>query len=123
MALRSGPRPKRTLNSVETSLTQALKLAIVSATGLSKDALHIYAGLALFLLAAVLMRNRPSLAVPWCVVLLAALLAEALDLRDDIASMGHWRWAASLHDVLNTIFWPSVLTVLVYFRVFRWGRA
>lgn len=111
-----------TLNIMETSLTQALKLAIASATGLSKDALHIYAGLAVFFLAAVLARNRPSLAMPWSVVLLAALLAEALDLRDDLASMGRWRWAASLHDVLNTIFWPSVLAVLVHLRVFRWGR-
>lgn len=108
---------------METSLLQAFKLAIVSATGLSKDALHIYAGLAVFLLAAVLMRDRPSLARPWCVVLLAAVVVEALDLRDDVASLGHWRWAASLHDVLNTIAWPSVLAVLFHFRVFGWGRA
>ena len=107
---------------METSLFQASKLAIVSATGLSKDALHIYAGLAVFLLAAVLMRGRPSLAWPWCVVLLTAVVAEALDLRDDIASLGHWRWAASLHDVLNTVAWPSVLTVLFHLRVFRWGE-
>ncbi|HWI83647.1 hypothetical protein [Ramlibacter sp.] len=107
---------------METSLVQAVKLAIVSATGLSKDALHIYLGLAIFLLAALVMRDRPSLARPWGVVLLAALVGEALDLRDDVASLGHWRWAASLHDVVNTIVWPSVLVVLFHFHVFRWGR-
>lgn len=112
-----------TLNLMETSLVQAFKLAIVSATGLSKDALHIYAGLAIFLLLAVLMRDRPSLVRPWCVVLLAAVIAEALDLRDDLASLGQWRWAASLHDVLNTIAAPSVFAVLFHFQVFRWGRA
>lgn len=108
---------------METSLVQAFKLAIVSASGLSKDALHIYAGLAIFLLLAVLMRDRPSLVRPWCVVLLAAVIAEALDLRDDLASLGHWRWAASLHDVLNTIAAPSVFAVLFHLQVFRWGRA
>jgi hypothetical protein len=108
---------------METSLVQAFKLVIVSATGLSKDALHIYAGLAIFLLAAVLTRDRTSMARPWCVVLLAAAVAEALDLRDDVASLGHWRWAASLHDVLNTMAWPSVFAVLFHFHVFRWGRA
>jgi hypothetical protein len=108
---------------METSLVQVFKLAIVSATGLSKDALHICAGLAVFLLMAVLMKDRPSLARPWFVVLLAAIVVEALDFRDDVASLGQWRWAASLHDVLNTIAWPSVLAVLFHFRVFRWGRS
>lgn len=107
---------------MEASLVQSFKLAIVSATGLSKDALHIYAGLAIFLLSAVLMRRRPSMARPWCVVLLAAVVAEAFDLRDDVASFGHWRWGASLHDVLNTIAWPSVLAVLFHFRLLRGGR-
>lgn len=107
---------------METSLVQGVKLAIVSATGLSKDALHIYAGLAVFLLFAALIKNRSSMAKPWCAVLLTAVFAELLDLRDDIASLGHWRWQASLHDVLNTIAWPSVFALLFHFRVFRWGR-
>ncbi|HEY0884181.1 MAG TPA: hypothetical protein VGE20_02810 [Ramlibacter sp.] len=69
---------------METSLVQSFKLALVSATGLSKDALHIYAGLAIFLLPAVLMRDRPSLTRPWWVVVLAVVVAEALDVRDDV---------------------------------------
>lgn len=108
---------------METSTFQALKLVIVSATGLSKDALHVYAGLALFLVAAILVRGNRSLVLPWCAVLLAAVTAEALDLRDDMASLGQWRWAASLHDVLNTVFWPTVLTVMGYWGAFRRGRA
>jgi hypothetical protein len=107
---------------METSTVQAFKLAIVSTTGLSKDALHVYVGLALFLLAVILVRGKRSLVLPWCAALLAALMAEALDLKDDIASLGHWRWAASLHDVLNTLFWPTVLTVLGHFGVIRWGK-
>jgi cell shape-determining protein MreD len=50
--------------------------------------------------------------IPWLAVLLVALLGEAVDMRDDLMSVGHWRWAASLHDVLNTVFWPSVLLLL-----------
>ncbi|MCG2592892.1 hypothetical protein LZ009_08875 [Ramlibacter sp. XY19] len=97
---------------METTAVQAIKLAIVAATGLSKDALHIYVGLAVFLVAAAASRRPVASWLPWIAVLAVALLGEAVDMRDDLLSIGHWRWAASLHDVLNTVFWPTVLMVL-----------
>ncbi|GAB3257627.1 hypothetical protein [Chitinimonas naiadis] len=100
---------------METTLVQTIKLAIVSATGLSKDALHIYVGLIVFLVTARLRRTSASLLLPWFMVLGVALLGEALDMRDDLASLGHWRWDASLHDIINTLFWPSVLWAVLRF--------
>ncbi|QBF28962.1 hypothetical protein EXN22_25945 [Pseudomonas tructae] len=98
---------------METSTVQAIKLAIVSTTGLSKDALHIYFGMAVFVfLAAISKQLRPYLA--WSCVLALACLGETVDCWDDVQSLGYWRWQASLHDVLNTLFWPSVLTLLWY---------
>ncbi|MFO2466137.1 hypothetical protein OOJ96_22505 [Pseudomonas sp. 15FMM2] len=96
---------------MDTSTTQGIKLAIVSATGLSKDALHIYVGMAVYLiLIAIARRFRPYFA--WLAVLLIACAGEWVDRRDDIGSLGYWRWQASAHDVLNTLFWPTALTLL-----------
>lgn len=96
---------------MEISTAQSIKLAIVAATGLSKDALHIYVGMLVYLgLNTAAWRFRPCLG--WLAVLIVACAGEWVDRRDDIASLGYWRWQASLHDILNTLFWPTVLTLL-----------
>lgn len=94
---------------MQTSTVQAVKLAIVSATGLSKDALHIYVGLTVYLLATLALRRHARRFLPLLIVVLIACVGELMDMRDDISSQGHWRWGASLHDVVNTSFWPFVL--------------
>ena len=96
---------------MDISTAQSIKLAIVSATGLSKDALHIYLGMAVYLTLIVGTRRfRPYLG--WLVVFIIACAGEWVDRRDDIGSFGYWRWQASTHDILNTLFWPTVLTLL-----------
>jgi len=104
---------------METSAVQSIKLAIVAATGLSKDALHIYVGLAVFLAAAVVLRKPLRSIVPWLVIVAMAIAGEVLDMRDDVASLGYWRWGASLHDIINTIFWPTVLFLIAKFGFFQ----
>jgi hypothetical protein len=104
---------------METSAVQSIKLAIVAATGLSKDALHIYVGLAVFLAAAVVLRKPLRSIVPWLVIVAMAIAGEVLDMRDDVASLGYWRWGASLHDIINTIFWPTVLFLIPKFGFFQ----
>lgn len=94
------------------STVQSIKLAIVSATGLAKDALHVYVGLAVLLIAAAALRKPLRSVVPWLSVLAVACAGELLDLRDDIVYLGHWRWATSLYDILNTLFWPTVIWLL-----------
>lgn len=96
-------------------MVQAIKLAIVSATGLSKDTLHVYVGLAVFLAAAFVLRRTLRSPLPWLVALVIAALGEIVDMRDDISSLGYWRWAASTHDIVNTIFWPTVLFCMARF--------
>jgi cell shape-determining protein MreD len=103
---------------METSAIQSIKLAIVAATGLSKDALHIYVGLAVFLAAAIVLRKPLRSNVPWFVVVSVVITGEVLDMRDDISSLGYWRWGASLHDILNTLFWPSIFLLLAKFDIF-----
>nr|WP_218878691.1 hypothetical protein [Pseudomonas flavescens] len=99
-----------TRGHVDISTAQSIKLAIVSAAGLSKDALHIYVGMAVYLaLVAVTRRLRPYIA--WLGVFIIACAGEWVDRRDDIESLGYWRWQASVHDIVNTLFWPTALTL------------
>ncbi len=97
---------------METSLVQSLKMAIVQILGLSKDALHVYVGLAVFFLTAAVTRKAPASWTPWLAVVAVALLGELFDLRDNLASLGYWHWGASLRDLVNTIFWPTLLLLL-----------
>jgi hypothetical protein len=101
---------------METSAVQALKLTLVQNVGLSKDALHIYIGLFVFVIASVVQVGKKASAYPLFWVAVAAVSGELLDMRDDLRTLGYWRWSASLHDFLNTTFWPLVLTVLLRLR-------
>jgi len=62
---------------------QSFKHELVSFASLSKDALHIYVGMAVFLLVAAMARKglRSSIAV--LAVLVVAIIGEVLDLRDE----------------------------------------
>lgn len=89
---------------------QELKLRILEILGVSKDAAHVHIGLVVFFVVALLAR-RHSAWLPWAAVLAVALGLEALDLRDDLATYDAPRWGASLHDLVNTMIWPTVLAI------------
>lgn len=94
------------------SWLQSSKLWLIGQTHLAKDALHIYVALGLFFGSALLFGWKLSSWKPWSVVLAAALLGEAWDIRDRIVGgfaidlWGDW------HDIWNTMFWPSVILLL-----------
>ncbi len=105
---------------IAASIVQTLKLDIISATGLSKDALHVYLGLIVWLLAAALWRKSIATLKPWLVVLAVACVIEAFDAFDNWVDFGYWRAGASVHDVLNTMCWPTVLALLArYTRLLK----
>ena len=97
------------------STYQSLKIGALGSLGVSKDAAHVYVGLIVFLGTAAIFRRSIRAWLPWCAVLGVALFAEALDARDDISELGRWRVWASMHDVVNTLFWPTVLFFLARF--------
>jgi hypothetical protein len=90
-----------------------MKLLLMGGTGLSKDALHIYVGLAVFLLA--LTRWRIGSLPPLLLVLAVALAGEVWDLVDNIRTQVPMQWAGHFKDLWNTLFWPTALTVLARF--------
>ena len=97
---------------MDTSTIQTIKLFLVSLTGLSKDALHVHIGLGTMFGTAMIFRREFRSLLPWLVVVGAAVCGEMFDMYDDLISPGYWQWEMSVHDVANTLFWPTVLLLL-----------
>lgn len=91
---------------------QQAKVALAQWAGLPKDALHIYVGLAVFLLAAALLRAPLRSWKPITAVILAALAGEAWDIFETRQAGQPIRWDRNWHDVWNTCLWPAVLFLL-----------
>jgi hypothetical protein len=102
------------------SAFQSMKHEIVQFASLSKDALHIYVGMGVFLISSAVAQKGLRSAFAICLVVALAVLGELLDARDDLRIHGHWRFLASLHDLVNTLFWPLMLWLLArYSRVMK----
>jgi hypothetical protein len=86
---------------------------------LSKDAVHIYIGLIVLFGAVVLWKRGRILPVCLIPVIAVACGMEVLDLIDDTRSFGYPRWSASIHDIVNTTFWPILICLLVKLRAIR----
>ena len=96
---------------------QNAKLIILSILEISKDAIHIHIGLIVFFAAVVLWR-KGSIDVRCLIpVVIVASVMEMLDLREDYRSLDRFRMAAvtaSIHDLINTLFWPVAIVVLAW---------
>jgi len=99
-----------------TSAYQDLKLGILELTNLSRDAIHIYIGLAVLLAFVVLIRKGKIDLLALLPVLSVAIAMESIDLYDSYYSMGAMYWGNSLHDLINTLFWPTAIVLLVKFK-------
>jgi hypothetical protein len=100
------------------STFQGFKHELVHFAELSKDALHIYVGLAVFLVGAAIARKGLRSGLALLAVLVVAIAGEVLDLRDEIRDHERLKIWASLHDLLNTCFWPLVLWLLARYTRF-----
>lgn len=107
------------LAAVQTSKYQLFKLRVLDVIPVSKDAAHVYVGMGCLLLA--LLIFRAPLRSYWALLpgLIAALVMEVFDLRDDLATVGHFRWGASLKDIVNTNLLPLLLVTVVRLGLIR----
>ena len=95
------------------------KNGVVSATGLDKDALHMYVGISVYLLSLIMMRpifKKYSVRAFIALILVTciALLGEYLDNRQTITELGmsgigSAELKASIHDLINTCLLSYVL--------------
>ena len=97
------------------SVFQEAKMFLVHATDLSKDALHVYVGLGVMVLAAILLRRSVRDWRPIVAVALAAVAGEVWDVIDTLSHGGTPRWSLNWKDVWNTLFWPTTLFLLARF--------
>ena len=97
------------------SILQSSKIMLMQATGLSKDALHVYVGLGVMLLAAMLLRRGLGDWRLLAAVAVAALAGEVWDLIDTVLEGERVRLRGNWKDVWNTMFWPVVLFALARF--------
>ncbi|KQM76141.1 hypothetical protein ASE70_10090 [Sphingomonas sp. Leaf22] len=81
--------------------------AIGDGTGMADSLLHVHAGMAVLLITRIVTGYRLSTPVPLAVVALAELGNEVLDR----IFWGSWRWEDTSLDILNTMFWPTMLFI------------
>lgn len=99
------------------SAFQQAKLALAGVTHLAKDALHIYVALGVFFAGALLFKwplKSPKL---WFLVVVVAFAGEIWDVADSIVDGRAHNFNGSWKDVLNTMFWPTVISALA-----RWTK-
>jgi hypothetical protein len=96
---------------------QHAKILLGNYAHLGKDALHIYVGLGLFLGSALLFRWPLRSWRPWLVALAGAFAGEIWDLFDILHEGRRLQWHSQAKDILNTIFWPTMLMLLA-----RWTK-
>jgi cell shape-determining protein MreD len=97
----------------------ALKTELSDLLGISKDALHIHLGLGIFLIAALVFRRSLASWVPWLVLLAFELVNELIDIFHLHQGTISFDFAGSLKDVLNTMFWPTVVLVVARWRTHK----
>lgn len=86
---------------------------LVQNVGLTNDAMHVHFSLLILMGSAVLLRRRPDSPLCWLVVLAFELFNEYADIRG--SAPGEATIDASLHDIYNTMFWPTLLLLLGWF--------
>ncbi len=87
------------------------KAWLIDLLGVSKDALHVHIGLAAFFVAMLLLRRRVGDWQPWVIALIVALLGEAWDIRDRWMEGMNAYPPGHLHDIFNTLVWPTLITL------------
>lgn len=97
------------------SFLQSTKIALIEATDLSKDALHVYLGLTVMLLVVIVLKRPLRDWRPIAAVLIAALAGEIWDVIDTYGHGGTPKFDANWKDIWNTMFWPTVLFLLARF--------
>ena len=89
----------------------AIKSEIVALLSLKRDALHVYAGVGVQIVASLLLRRPIAHLAPWFVVLCVEFLNEAVTGLAD-GMFEQWEIDGATHDLLNVTALPTALMLL-----------
>ena len=98
-----------------TSWHQA-KLMVEHALDISHDTLHLFAGVLLWLAAALLLRRPISSWWPWLTLMVLTAINELVDLRTEKWPDAGMQVGEAAKDVALTLFVPSLLMLALRFR-------
>lgn len=98
---------------------QAFTDIIEGTTGMSRPMLHVHAGMAIYLLGQLVLRNRRGAFLALVLVAEVAVFNEVMNRL----YYGSWRWADTLGDLALTLFWPTLCFAVSRFRRWRWNAA
>ena len=101
----------------------ALKTDLATFLGISKDALHIHIGLALFVALVLILRRSPASLLPWLIVLGFEVANEIMDIFHWHAGRWSFRIGDSGKDMINTMLWPTAILLLARLGLWRRPRA
>ena len=87
----------------------------MEASNLSKDALHVYVGLAVMLVVVIGFKRSLGDWRPLAAVAFASIAGEVWDVIDTFSHGRSPRWDANWKDIWNTMFWPTILFGLARF--------
>ena len=94
------------------AMYNTLKTELSDLLGISKDALHIHLGIAIFLIAALVFRRSLANWIPWLVLLAFELVNEFIDIFHLHEGTVSFELEGSLKDILNTMFWPTIVLII-----------
>jgi len=86
----------------------AAKRALEANLGMGDDLMHVHLGLAIFVLSALILRKPMRSAWPIGLVVALALINEVVD----YFVTPNWSAGLSLLDVVNSVFWPTLLFLI-----------
>ena len=89
----------------------AIKTDLAALLGITKDALHIHIGLAIFFGLALLLRRSPSSLLPWLGVLGFELVNELVDVFHWYNGTFQFEIGDAFKDLANTMLWPTVALI------------
>jgi hypothetical protein len=101
------------------SKIQEFAMSLKHFTGLSSDALLIYTGLIIYFFVAAIHKRQLKSNMAIIITVVVALSIEIFNARADIFGKGYWRIWASIHSIVNMIFWPYVIWAMARFRVWK----
>ena len=90
---------------------------VVDATGMTRPMLHLHAGMAIYLVFQIAMRERR--ASLWAV--LAVAQVELFNEVMNRLAKGSWHWGDTLADIALTLFWPVLCYLAGTYRRRRWA--